>query len=906
MAFFADIRRNYGHRTEIAYKQWKKRSATKQRLHQQLKFLLRCRQEALVPKHIYESNINNIQFFSNKNITKFNRSLTKLSNNILNLEIDDLNYRIWLLNKQMLEFEKVILTTPKQMYEQFFTIEENSISRYSEKLYMIHEKKLNYLRHERNLKLHKFNINNNDFLLTIASQERIIRPNNNYLTQNTEQFRNDINNNNYTHNPNFNLNHNTDTHYLNSNNNDAHNSDCNNNYVKTPCDIDPFFEILRLNKTINNDKQKGWLVNLSDKTIPPHIEIFLSLGQRFCYPYIDEHETKNAIHKIISEFEYRAYLIPKEKLDTARGELTNILSMTKTRTSKKDTKKVITDTKKFLKENTDIVITRADKGNSTVILNKDDYINKTLTLLNDENTYKKITSNTRNPCNNTEKAINNILIKWKSKNIIDDETLHMLKPENSQLSRLYTLPKIHKTNAPMRPIVSSIQFPTHKIADFIRNIIQKHMPPHNSDTKDSFTLKKHLQDFTLPPNHILVSFDVVSLYTSIPLRLVLDSLEKRKHYFNDDTGILLQELKMAIEFIMSSTFFQFNSEIYQQISGLPMGSPLAPILANLVMIDLEEFCLSKLNFNVPLYKRYVDDCILALPIDKIDFTLDIFNQYDNNIRFTSEIEVDGKIPFLDLLLIRENQNIITNWYRKPTWSGRYLNYFSNHPIQQKIGIINMLIDRAINLSHKKFWNDNIELIKNTLFMNFYPESLISRTINKRLFKLLNPNHINTQKEPFDTRSIMNFPYFTQIHYPTLRMLKNYNINLVTNNKHNISKITGNTKDKIETLEKTNVVYEIPCKDCESRYIGQTKRHLKTRIQEHKRSINHLDNDHTALARHVKNTKHNFDFDKTRVLENEENLKKRLTIEMIKIKKEKNSVNYRTDIEKLSIIYNSVI
>ena len=110
-----------------------------------------------------------------------------------------------------------------------------------------------------------------------------------------------------------------------------------------------------------------------------------------------------------------------------------------------------------------------------------------------------------------------------------------------------------------------------------------------------------------------------------------------------------------------------------------MGFAISSLLADMVMNDLEVTCLNKLKFKPSLYLRYVDDVILCIPKDKIKHVLEVFNCYQQKLQFTIEIEKDKKIPFLDLQLIRDNNKIITDWYQKSTFSGRILNFLSNHP-----------------------------------------------------------------------------------------------------------------------------------------------------------------------------------------------------------------------------------
>ena len=108
-----------------------------------------------------------------------------------------------------------------------------------------------------------------------------------------------------------------------------------------------------------------------------------------------------------------------------------------------------------------------------------------------------------------------------------------------------------------------------------------------------------------------------------------------------------------------------------------MGSPLSPITADIVMDDLESKCIASLPFQIPFNFRYVY-IITAIPNNKIDTIKNTFNNFNHKIQFTIEEESEGRISFLDVLIIRAGDGIKTNWYHKPTWSGKYLNFNSNH------------------------------------------------------------------------------------------------------------------------------------------------------------------------------------------------------------------------------------
>jgi len=88
-----------------------------------------------------------------------------------------------------------------------------------------------------------------------------------------------------------------------------------------------------------------------------------------------------------------------------------------------------------------------------------------------------------------------------------------------------------------------------------------------------------------------------------------------------------------------------------------MGSPLSPIIANLVLQNLEERALEKIDCNIPYYFRYVDDILLSAPSDQISKILDVFNSFHSRLQFTVEYENNRKLSFIDLML-KINDNVI--------------------------------------------------------------------------------------------------------------------------------------------------------------------------------------------------------------------------------------------------------
>ena len=95
-----------------------------------------------------------------------------------------------------------------------------------------------------------------------------------------------------------------------------------------------------------------------------------------------------------------------------------------------------------------------------------------------------------------------------------------------------------------------------------------------------------------------------------------------------------------------------------------------------------------------VWLRYVDDTFTAIHKDEIDAFHDHLNEQNADIQFTKEIEENGKLPFLDCLLSRDNNELRTTVYRKPTHTDRLLDESSYNPTSHKATTIRTLTRRA--------------------------------------------------------------------------------------------------------------------------------------------------------------------------------------------------------------------
>ena len=151
-----------------------------------------------------------------------------------------------------------------------------------------------------------------------------------------------------------------------------------------------------------------------------------------------------------------------------------------------------------------------------------------------------------------------------------------LRSCDSALPRIYGLPKIHKTNLPLRPIVSFIGSATYELPKFLKNVLLPLVGNCVHSVKNSIEFIKMNETVHINQYESQVSFDVVSLFTSVSLEaartIVFDRLSNDST-LEDRTTLSIAELTEALDLCLNSSYFTYDGAIYKQVFGAPMGSP---------------------------------------------------------------------------------------------------------------------------------------------------------------------------------------------------------------------------------------------------------------------------------------------------------------------------------------------
>nr|VZI15597.1 unnamed protein product [Spirometra erinaceieuropaei] len=212
-----------------------------------------------------------------------------------------------------------------------------------------------------------------------------------------------------------------------------------------------------------------------------------------------------------------------------------------------------------------------------------------------------------------------------------------MKATDTALARFYDLLKIHKAIVPLRPIVALKGSPTYNLAKWMYSKLKFLQDNSTTSVRSTSQFLINLRGRRIQSDEIMVSFDVTSLFTSIPPKLTREVLRKilDEEYDETQNAFKIEHLMKLFEFCQK-TFFAFAGETYEQIKGTPMGSPVSGLDAELVLQELERISFTQ---NKPVFwRRYVEDTFVIVKEDMLQHFHSLLNAIFPDIKFTKEEE----------------------------------------------------------------------------------------------------------------------------------------------------------------------------------------------------------------------------------------------------------------------------
>jgi len=376
----------------------------------------------------------------------------------------------------------------------------------------------------------------------------------------------------------------------------------------------------------------------------------------------------------------------------------------------------------------DIRIIPSDKNNGPVIVYAHEYLREMHKHLSSD-AYEKIDS----------KSLSCLLLRTEHK--IRSLTHHLSKNLQSSIyrffqpvryPRLYLLAKIHKPPPPDGTFTGRLIAPAHSwittgAAKYVDAVLQPHLHKLNTVLSDSTSLVAQFDGKKIPKDHVLMTYDIDSLYPSIPIEECLSwfkEILQEVLFFSPEEVSLLYELTSVV---LKNHVVLFDKLHYLQILGTAMGCPLAVVFAQIVVYSLERRVLKHLRPFI--YKRYIDDGLVCIHKNLVDTFKSRLNKEHKNFRFTFSAP-SLCVDYLNLTIKIIDGTIMFFPYKKLINPSLFLPFSSGHSTHLKQGFIKGKIITIIrNSSLFETYLSERDNLVTLLRARGYPLSLITQVAN---------------------------------------------------------------------------------------------------------------------------------------------------------------------------------
>ena len=496
-------------------------------------------------------------------------------------------------------------------------------------------------------------------------------------------------------------------------------------------------------------------------------------------------------------------------------------------------------TKLFLKKH-NLVAVPFDKGTGFCVMKAPEYESKLMDILSLPQFEQVVTTrkNAKDATIKEQERICDALSKLRDEDKIQEELCDKLKPCGSQPPRLYGLAKVHKANTPLRPVLSMPGSAYYGIAKQVAEWLA--VIPEAQINSSSKKISDQIKNLELNDDEEMVSFDVSALYTNVPVKEAIEMAADRLYAgdlpvppVDKETFVTLTELS-SLDVVMST-----HHGYYRQVDGLAMGSPPAPYLANIWLSHYDP----TISDGARLYQRYMDDILTVICRNELAEKLAQINQLHGNLKFTSESESEGRLPFLDLCIVHRDNKVYTTWYTKPTDTGLIMNFHAVAPRRYKRAVVQGFVHRIFRAcSSWEAFHESLTRAKQVLERNQYPpefyDTIIYQTIEKIVSKQDPPAQPPAQTPPAETPS----SYMLLLQYrgrETDNLVRQLNKvaapirSVLTLRK--LKTVLPSLKPPVPQQLRSRIVYHIECPGCQASYVGCTIQHLRARIAEHRNS-----------------------------------------------------------------------
>ena len=584
--------------------------------------------------------------------------------------------------------------------------------------------------------------------------------------------------------------------------------------------------------------------------IPENQRKILSLGPKFAVtpksiPYME----------IVTTTEIEALKLEKKgetaKAQLLRQEVKKILM--KEKKPKSNLSKEQLRTISEIKQDKNIDIYPYDKGNGFVRMLKETAKIKMIEGIGETKILDK------DPTKSHLDKIQKTLAKIRKEINIPKDLYYKLYPSDATVPRAYGQCKAHKPtkNYPFRVLVSTIGTAPYKVSKYLVKIIQPTLSKNPVVVKNTKEFVEEAKNWDIGPNEIQVSYDVVALYPSVPVKKaienLMDMLQEDYDDFKTRTILKLKHVKQLLEVCLEKSYFLWNNQIHSLVDSGPIGLSLMVVLAEsyLQMIEKKSLNIAR-NRPVPVdpitHKRYVDDSHDRFPSkESSEEFLKILNAQDERIQYTAEYEIikeeenKSELNYLEITTINNKTGKYQfKVFRKQAITNIQIKPESCHDNKIKDGVFKGYIRRAKAICSKENLVEEIEFIKQIFKENGYHEDRLNKLIKET-------ERISNKNKDKQNQTYTSLPWIPGLSQKLKKAFRKAECTISFKSPRNLESIlTSKNKPEMPPNSQPGV-YFVPT-GCKKGYTGETKKQILTRNREHEKSL--FKNDKAdAIAEH---------------------------------------------------------
>ena len=381
----------------------------------------------------------------------------------------------------------------------------------------------------------------------------------------------------------------------------------------------------------------------------------------------------------------------------------------------------------------------------------------------------------------------------------------------------------------------------------------------------------------ISPDEVQVSYDVVNLYPSVPLKeatdVILDMIRQDPE-IGTKTKLKIKEIKDLIDLCLQKCYFLWNDEIHELEDSGPIGLSLMVVMAEGFLQYHENNAIKlAMQTNPPIelktFFRYVDDSHARFPeIEQAERFHLILNQQHQKIQYTIETENENKeLNFLDIT-VKNNQdgNYDFKVYRKSAITNVQVKKHSGHDPKVIEGIIKGFVHRAFKICSESYLEEELKFLTEMFVENGYNHDILTKTIEEIRMKNNPSTDLSEHTKTKSDIPTITLPWIPKLSPKLRKVYKKAGYKAVFKSGKNLQQLlTLRNKTKLPPHSFPGV-YQIPCSaHPKNPYIGETKLQIRTRGIQHKQNVDKKQLEKSAIALHQSNCSGTIEWEKLKTI-----------------------------------------